>query len=140
MHTILGDLREGDHFNIITFSDKVQTWKRGRTVRATRQNVRDAKDFVRSISAEGCEFNEHCQIRLIHSHIIPFHVFNPYLKPVLRVALHLLSNRDEYQCGPAFSCPAHQPFILFFQTPHTQSCSAGRFPDRWRGNHWSNGW
>lgn len=53
MNTILGDLREGDHFNIITFSDKVQTWKRGRTVRATRQNVRDAKDFVRSISAEG---------------------------------------------------------------------------------------
>lgn len=58
MNTILGDLREGDHFNIITFSDKVQTWKRGRTVRATRQNVRDAKDFVRSISAEGCEFKE----------------------------------------------------------------------------------
>lgn len=55
MNTILGDLREGDQFNIITFSDKVQTWKRGRTVRATRQNVRDAKDFVRSISAEGCE-------------------------------------------------------------------------------------
>ncbi|KAF3860886.1 hypothetical protein F7725_001141, partial [Dissostichus mawsoni] len=46
MSTILGDLREGDHFNIITFSDKVHTWKKGRTVRATRQNVRDAKDFL----------------------------------------------------------------------------------------------
>uniref|UniRef100_A0A8P4GI83 Inter-alpha-trypsin inhibitor heavy chain family member 6 n=1 Tax=Dicentrarchus labrax TaxID=13489 RepID=A0A8P4GI83_DICLA len=33
MSTILGDLREGDHFNIITFSDKVHTWKKGRTVR-----------------------------------------------------------------------------------------------------------
>ncbi|RVE71003.1 hypothetical protein OJAV_G00070340 [Oryzias javanicus] len=53
MTTILGDLREGDHFNIITFSDKVQTWKKGRTVRATRQNVREAQEFVRRIMAEG---------------------------------------------------------------------------------------
>uniref|UniRef100_A0A3Q3GPX7 Inter-alpha-trypsin inhibitor heavy chain family member 6 n=1 Tax=Labrus bergylta TaxID=56723 RepID=A0A3Q3GPX7_9LABR len=53
MGTILADLREGDHFNIITFSDKVHTWKKGRTVRATRQNVRDAKDFVKRIIAEG---------------------------------------------------------------------------------------
>ncbi|KAG7237914.1 hypothetical protein INR49_031707, partial [Caranx melampygus] len=53
MSTILGDLREGDHFNIITFSDKVHTWRKGRTVRATRQNVRDAKDFVKRIIAEG---------------------------------------------------------------------------------------
>ncbi|KAA8591449.1 hypothetical protein FQN60_002392 [Etheostoma spectabile] len=53
MGTILGDLREGDHFNIITFSDRVHTWKKGRTVRATRQNVRDAKDFVKRIIAEG---------------------------------------------------------------------------------------
>ncbi|XP_018543587.2 LOW QUALITY PROTEIN: inter-alpha-trypsin inhibitor heavy chain H5 [Lates calcarifer] len=53
MTTILGDLREGDHFNIITFSDKVHTWKKGRTVRATRNNVRDAKDFVKRIIAEG---------------------------------------------------------------------------------------
>lgn len=56
MSTILADLREGDYFNIITFSDQVHTWKRGRTVRATRQNVRDAKEFVRRIIAEGCEF------------------------------------------------------------------------------------
>lgn len=55
MSTILADLREGDYFNIITFSDRVHTWKRGRTVRATRQNVRDAKEFVRRIIAEGCE-------------------------------------------------------------------------------------
>uniref|UniRef100_A0AAV2LZ28 Inter-alpha-trypsin inhibitor heavy chain family member 6 n=1 Tax=Knipowitschia caucasica TaxID=637954 RepID=A0AAV2LZ28_KNICA len=53
MSTILGDLREGDHFNIITFSDRVQTWRKGRTVRATRQNVRDAREFVKRISAEG---------------------------------------------------------------------------------------
>ncbi|XP_024148423.2 inter-alpha-trypsin inhibitor heavy chain H6 isoform X2 [Oryzias melastigma] len=53
MTTILGDLREGDHFNIITFSDKVQTWKKGRTVRATRTNVREAQEFVRRIMAEG---------------------------------------------------------------------------------------
>ncbi|XP_077369388.1 inter-alpha-trypsin inhibitor heavy chain H6 isoform X2 [Festucalex cinctus] len=53
MSTILGDLREGDHFNIVTFSDKVHTWKKGCTVRATRQNVRDAKEFVKRIIAEG---------------------------------------------------------------------------------------
>ncbi|KAL1250048.1 hypothetical protein QQF64_021053, partial [Cirrhinus molitorella] len=53
MTTILSDLREGDHFNLITFSDNVHTWKKGRTVRATRQNVRDAKEFVRKIIAEG---------------------------------------------------------------------------------------
>uniref|UniRef100_A0A3B4Z9T3 Inter-alpha-trypsin inhibitor heavy chain family member 6 n=1 Tax=Stegastes partitus TaxID=144197 RepID=A0A3B4Z9T3_9TELE len=57
MSTILGDLREGDHFNIITFSDKVHTWKKGRTVRATRQNVRDAREFVKRIIAEGTNIN-----------------------------------------------------------------------------------
>uniref|UniRef100_A0A3B3V157 Inter-alpha-trypsin inhibitor heavy chain family member 6 n=1 Tax=Poecilia latipinna TaxID=48699 RepID=A0A3B3V157_9TELE len=57
MNTILGDLREGDHFNIITFSDKVHTWKKGRTVRATRQNVREAKEFVKRINAEGTNIN-----------------------------------------------------------------------------------
>lgn len=54
MIAILSDLREGDYFNLITFSDKVHTWKKGRTVRATRQNVRGAKEFVRKIIAEGC--------------------------------------------------------------------------------------
>ncbi|KAI1892156.1 hypothetical protein AGOR_G00130370 [Albula goreensis] len=53
MTTILSDLREGDHFNIITFSGEVHTWKKGRTVQATRQNVREAKDFVKKIQANG---------------------------------------------------------------------------------------
>ncbi|XP_066529121.1 inter-alpha-trypsin inhibitor heavy chain H6 [Hoplias malabaricus] len=53
MSTILGDLREGDYFNLITFSDKVHTWKKGRTVQATKQNIKDAKEFVRKIAAEG---------------------------------------------------------------------------------------
>uniref|UniRef100_A0A672LS95 Inter-alpha-trypsin inhibitor heavy chain H6-like n=1 Tax=Sinocyclocheilus grahami TaxID=75366 RepID=A0A672LS95_SINGR len=57
MTTILSDLREGDYFNLITFSDKVYTWKKGRTVRATLQNVRDAKEFVRKIFAEGTNIN-----------------------------------------------------------------------------------
>uniref|UniRef100_A0AAY5LCM4 Inter-alpha-trypsin inhibitor heavy chain family member 6 n=1 Tax=Esox lucius TaxID=8010 RepID=A0AAY5LCM4_ESOLU len=56
MTTILGDLREGDHFNIITFSDKVHTWKKGRSARATPNNVRDAKEFVNRIIANGCEY------------------------------------------------------------------------------------
>uniref|UniRef100_A0AAY4C1I8 Inter-alpha-trypsin inhibitor heavy chain family member 6 n=1 Tax=Denticeps clupeoides TaxID=299321 RepID=A0AAY4C1I8_9TELE len=53
MSTILGDLREGDFFNIITFSHRVQIWKKGRTVQASRQNIRDAKEFIRKISADG---------------------------------------------------------------------------------------
>ncbi|XP_009295210.1 inter-alpha-trypsin inhibitor heavy chain H6 [Danio rerio] len=53
MVSILSDLREGDYFNLITFSDDVHTWKKDRTVRATRQNVRDAKEFVRKIIAAG---------------------------------------------------------------------------------------
>lgn len=52
--TILGDLREGDYFNLITFSDKVQMWKKGHTVLATRQNIRDAREFVKKIVADGC--------------------------------------------------------------------------------------
>ncbi|XP_060793443.1 inter-alpha-trypsin inhibitor heavy chain H6 isoform X3 [Neoarius graeffei] len=51
--TILGDLREGDYFNLITFSDKVQIWKKARTVLATKQNIRDAKEFVKKIVADG---------------------------------------------------------------------------------------
>ncbi|XP_060751017.1 inter-alpha-trypsin inhibitor heavy chain H6 isoform X3 [Tachysurus vachellii] len=51
--TILSELREGDYFNLITFSDKVQIWKKGRTVSATKQNVQDARDFVKKIIADG---------------------------------------------------------------------------------------
>ncbi|KAJ8016968.1 hypothetical protein DPEC_G00012900 [Dallia pectoralis] len=53
MATILGDLREADHFNIITFSDKVHSWKKGGTVRATPNNLREAKEFVNRIIADG---------------------------------------------------------------------------------------
>ncbi|XP_077579050.1 inter-alpha-trypsin inhibitor heavy chain H6 [Stigmatopora nigra] len=53
MNTILGELREGDHFNIVTFSDKVDVWKKGRTVPASRRNVQEAKDFVKKIVAQG---------------------------------------------------------------------------------------
>ncbi|XP_077472246.1 inter-alpha-trypsin inhibitor heavy chain H6 [Stigmatopora argus] len=53
MNTILGELREGDHFNIVTFSDKVDVWKKGRTVPASRRNVQDAKEFVKKIVAQG---------------------------------------------------------------------------------------
>uniref|UniRef100_A0A8C5ETI7 Inter-alpha-trypsin inhibitor heavy chain family member 6 n=1 Tax=Gouania willdenowi TaxID=441366 RepID=A0A8C5ETI7_GOUWI len=82
MGTILGDLREGDHFNIITFSDKVHTWKKGRTVRATRQNVRDAKEFVKRIIAEGCKWDAATQTVTLHqarrrqtSHRVPLVIF-----------------------------------------------------------------
>lgn len=59
---ILGDLREGDYFNLITFSDKVQIWKKGHTVLATKQNIRDARDFVKKIVADGCKESIFLQI------------------------------------------------------------------------------
>uniref|UniRef100_A0A4W4HP70 Inter-alpha-trypsin inhibitor heavy chain family member 6 n=1 Tax=Electrophorus electricus TaxID=8005 RepID=A0A4W4HP70_ELEEL len=72
MSTILDELREGDYFNLITFSDKVHTWKKGRTVQATKQNIQEAKEFVRKISAEGCR----C---LIYSH----HSLSPRRVPMI---------------------------------------------------------
>ncbi|XP_048873503.1 inter-alpha-trypsin inhibitor heavy chain H6 isoform X2 [Brienomyrus brachyistius] len=53
MATILGDLREDDFFNIITFSDRIHIWKNGGTVKAILSNVRDAQEFVKKITAEG---------------------------------------------------------------------------------------
>ncbi|KAM4663350.1 inter-alpha-trypsin inhibitor heavy chain H6 [Discoglossus pictus] len=53
MHVILNDLHRDDFFNIITFSDKVQVWRPGRSIQATAQNIKSAKDFVNKIEADG---------------------------------------------------------------------------------------
>ncbi|XP_072309848.1 inter-alpha-trypsin inhibitor heavy chain H5 [Eucyclogobius newberryi] len=50
--TILGDLRPSDHFNFISFSNKVKEWK-NRLVPVTPLNVRDAKKFIYMISPTG---------------------------------------------------------------------------------------
>ncbi|XP_030227028.1 inter-alpha-trypsin inhibitor heavy chain H5 isoform X1 [Gadus morhua] len=91
MHTILGDLREADHFNIITFSDKVHTWRKGRTVRATRHNVRDAKDFVRRIIAEGWT----------------------NINAALLSAAQLVNPRPSGPPGPASSSDRRVPLVIF---------------------------
>ncbi|XP_053329828.1 inter-alpha-trypsin inhibitor heavy chain H6 [Spea bombifrons] len=53
MHVILNDLHRDDFFNIITFSDDVQVWKPGRSIQASAQNIKSAKEYVNKIEADG---------------------------------------------------------------------------------------
>ncbi|XP_067243940.1 inter-alpha-trypsin inhibitor heavy chain H4-like [Chanodichthys erythropterus] len=52
MLKILSDLAEDDHFGLITFSDKIKTWK-PELLKATKGNVEEAKTFVEGITSEG---------------------------------------------------------------------------------------
>ncbi|XP_030632209.1 inter-alpha-trypsin inhibitor heavy chain H3 isoform X2 [Chanos chanos] len=52
MLRILGDLSENDHFGIITFDGRVETWK-PELLKATQSNVEDAKMFVKQITDGG---------------------------------------------------------------------------------------
>ncbi|EMP39757.1 Inter-alpha-trypsin inhibitor heavy chain H3 [Chelonia mydas] len=49
---ILEDIREDDHFNFILFGSDVHIWK-DRLVKATAENLKKAKDFVRAIGTQG---------------------------------------------------------------------------------------
>ncbi|XP_041944215.1 inter-alpha-trypsin inhibitor heavy chain H3-like isoform X1 [Alosa sapidissima] len=49
---ILEDLGEDDHFGLICFDDRISPWKR-ELLRATQQNLENAKAFVRSIQNRG---------------------------------------------------------------------------------------
>ncbi|KAF5907989.1 inter-alpha-trypsin inhibitor heavy chain H5, partial [Clarias magur] len=53
LFTILGDLRPNDHFNFVTFSNRVRVWQPGKLVPVTAINVRDAKKFIYLISPTG---------------------------------------------------------------------------------------
>lgn len=55
LFTILGDLRPGDHFNFISFSNRVKVWQPGRLVPVTPNNVRDAKKFIFMLPTSGGE-------------------------------------------------------------------------------------
>ncbi|XP_047430658.1 inter-alpha-trypsin inhibitor heavy chain H5 [Mugil cephalus] len=44
--TILRDLRPGDHFNFISFSNRIKVWQPNGLVPVTPLNIRDAKKFV----------------------------------------------------------------------------------------------
>ncbi|KAM9468293.1 inter-alpha-trypsin inhibitor heavy chain H5 [Clarias gariepinus] len=53
LFTILGDLRPNDHFNFVSFSNRVRVWQPGKLVPVTPINVRDAKKFIYMISPTG---------------------------------------------------------------------------------------
>ncbi|XP_072574576.1 inter-alpha-trypsin inhibitor heavy chain H3 [Paramormyrops kingsleyae] len=50
LHTILDDLHEDDHFTLILFDNEIKYWKES-LVKATEENVIQAKDFVSKIEA-----------------------------------------------------------------------------------------
>ncbi|KAM4523776.1 inter-alpha-trypsin inhibitor heavy chain H5 [Fundulus diaphanus] len=51
--TILRDLRPADHFNFISFSNKIKVWQPNRLVPVTPLNVRDAKKFIYTLLPNG---------------------------------------------------------------------------------------
>lgn len=53
LFTILRDLRPEDHFNFISFSNKVKVWQPNRLVPVTPLNVRDAKKFIYMLMPTG---------------------------------------------------------------------------------------
>uniref|UniRef100_A0A672G8K1 Inter-alpha-trypsin inhibitor heavy chain 5 n=1 Tax=Salarias fasciatus TaxID=181472 RepID=A0A672G8K1_SALFA len=53
LFTILRDLRYEDHFNFISFSNKIKVWKPDGLVQATADNVSDAKRFILRLTANG---------------------------------------------------------------------------------------
>ncbi|XP_029471541.1 inter-alpha-trypsin inhibitor heavy chain H5 [Rhinatrema bivittatum] len=53
LFTILQDLRPVDHFNIISFSNRIKVWQQDRLVQVTPDNIRDAKKFIYHMSPTG---------------------------------------------------------------------------------------
>ncbi|KAM8909935.1 inter-alpha-trypsin inhibitor heavy chain H5 [Spinachia spinachia] len=53
LFTILRDLRPGDRFNFISFSNKIKVWQPERLVSVTPLNVRDAKKFIFTLVPNG---------------------------------------------------------------------------------------
>uniref|UniRef100_UPI0037E8CD7E inter-alpha-trypsin inhibitor heavy chain H5 n=1 Tax=Semicossyphus pulcher TaxID=241346 RepID=UPI0037E8CD7E len=53
LFTILRDLRPGDRFNFISFSNKIKVWQPNRLVPVTPLNVRDAKKFIFTLATTG---------------------------------------------------------------------------------------
>ncbi|MEE6505742.1 hypothetical protein FKM82_005644 [Ascaphus truei] len=53
MYVILNDLHRDDFFNIVTFSGTVHVWKPGRSIQATSQNIKSAKEYVNKMEADG---------------------------------------------------------------------------------------
>ncbi|XP_027899758.1 inter-alpha-trypsin inhibitor heavy chain H5 [Xiphophorus couchianus] len=53
LFTILRDLRPADHFNFISFSNRIKVWQPNALVPATPLNVRDAKKFIYTLIPNG---------------------------------------------------------------------------------------
>ncbi|KAM7367333.1 hypothetical protein PAMP_015243 [Pampus punctatissimus] len=53
LFTILRDLRPGDHFNFISFSNKIKVWQPNGLVPVTPLNIRDAKKFIYMLMPTG---------------------------------------------------------------------------------------
>ncbi|XP_061922373.1 inter-alpha-trypsin inhibitor heavy chain H5 [Entelurus aequoreus] len=53
LFTILRDLRAVDHFNFISFSNKIKVWKPSSLVPVTALNIRDAKKFIYTLMPTG---------------------------------------------------------------------------------------
>lgn len=53
LFTILRELRPSDHFNFVTFSNRIRVWQKGKLVPVTPNNIRDAKKFIYMISPTG---------------------------------------------------------------------------------------
>lgn len=55
LFTILRDLRPGDRFNFISFSNKIKVWQPNRLVPVTPLTIRDAKKFIFMLMPTGGE-------------------------------------------------------------------------------------
>lgn len=55
LFTILRDLRPGDNFNFVSFSNKIKVWQPNRLVPVTPLNIRDAKKFIYMLAPTGGE-------------------------------------------------------------------------------------
>ncbi|XP_072563075.1 uncharacterized protein [Paramormyrops kingsleyae] len=53
LFTILRDLRPNDHFNFVSFSNRIKVWKPNQLVPVTPDNIRDAKKFIYLASPSG---------------------------------------------------------------------------------------
>uniref|UniRef100_A0A8C6X8A7 Inter-alpha-trypsin inhibitor heavy chain 5 n=1 Tax=Naja naja TaxID=35670 RepID=A0A8C6X8A7_NAJNA len=62
LFTILHDLRPGDHFNIIGFSNEIKVWKEKQLVPVTPENIRDAIFHIHLVPPnEGTNINDALQ-------------------------------------------------------------------------------
>ena len=56
METILGQLREGDTFNIVTFESQIETWLMNQMMPVTPDTIKSAQEFARNLHARGGKY------------------------------------------------------------------------------------